>query len=432
VSTLPETTPSIDAERAAPGGFYSWYVIIVLMLCYTLAQVDNSLPSILVEAIKADLNLTDTQVGLITGPAFAITYAICAVPIAKLSDRLVRTKVIAAAIVVWSGFTAMAGVANSFGTLAFSRVGLAVGESALTPAAHSIISDHTTPAKRPIAMAVYALGAAVGGGLALALGGVISDAYGWRTAFLWVGLGGAFLTLLVLLTVKEPARRSDDPMAELPKGDLKSLFRAAAIRNIILGGTISMLSVGALNNWAPAYIMRTFNLSASETGASFGGLMGVLGLSGLLLGGFVASWFASRRPGNTFRILALLLAISTVTQIASFLVTSYALFLAFTAVSILCIGFYFAPTFSAIQSLVDPRARAFAAAVTLFCISAVGMGLGTSLAGLLSDLLNPHFGADSLRWALLIVTVVRFWGAGHYFLASRALDRGRAADPVPA
>ena len=418
---IPIEAEPVQENRA---GFYGWYVIVVLTLCQTLAFLDARLPFILVEKLKADLNLSDTQLGLITGPAFSLTYAICAIPIAKISDRYVRTRVINVSILLWSALTAAGGAATGFGTFALSRIGVAAGEAGLAPAAHSIIAGYTTPASRPRAMAIYGLGAAIGTTLAFVVGGWIGDQYGWRTALYLVGGSGATLVLLVMLTVKEPVRNADRGSSKkLPKGNLKSLLSNGGIRNIIIGGALMGLSSGALNAWGPAYIMRSFNLSATQTGASFGGLMGALGLVGMLIGGFAASWLAKRRPGNVFRMLTIAFALASVFQFASYMAMDYHLFLGLTALSTLFVAFYFAPTYATIQSLAHPDSRSFASAVTLFAVNGIGIASGSFLAGLFSDVLRPTFGDDSLRWSLILLTIMKPWAAIHYYLAARAMDK---------
>lgn len=429
---------NVDAaksERNDPqeqqAGLYGWYVIVVLALCHALSFVDAKLPFILVEAIKADLDLSDTQIGLITGPAFSLTYAICAIPIARISDRYSRTRVINASILVWSGLTVAGGAAQSFATFAISRIGVAVGEAGLSPAAHSIISGYTTPTSRPKAMAVYGLGAALGTAVALGVGGLISDRYGWRMALYLVGASGVALVLLVSLTVKEPSR-PDSAAAKgaasgQPRGSLKALLANGGIRNIVLGGALLGLSSGALTAWGPAYIMRSFNLSATETGASFGALTGVLALAGMLLGGFAASALTKRHPSHAFMMLAVIFALASIFQFASFAVGDYPTFLVLTAISTLFVAFYFAPTFAAVQSLAHPDSRAFAAAVTLFAVNGIGLASGSFLVGLFSDMLKAAAGDESLRWALIILTITKPWAALHYYLAARAI---RKADVI--
>ncbi len=266
------------------------------MLCQTLGAMDSKILFILVEALKRDLVLSDTQIGLITGPAFSLTYAISAIPIAKLSDRGVRVHVIGGAIVFWSALTAIGGLATGMKSLLLSRVGVAVGEAALTPAAHSIIADYTDKGSRPKAIAIYSMGLAIGTFLALSLGGYLNDQIGWRHTLFIVGATGIVLCVLLLTTVREPVREQSTGARELPKGNLRSLLGNKPVRNLMLGGAVLGISSGALGSWAPAYVMRTFGLSATETGASFGAVAGGVAILGILGGGFIGGWLAKRGP----------------------------------------------------------------------------------------------------------------------------------------
>lgn len=410
---------------------YAWYVVAVLMLCQTLGAMDSKVLFILVEALKRDLGLSDTQIGLITGPAFSLTYAISAIPISKLSDRGVRVNVIGGAIVFWSALTALGGFALGMKTLLLSRIGVAVGESALTPAAHSIIADYTDKATRPKAIATYSLGLAIGTFLALSLGGFLNDQFGWRTTLFIIGATGILLCVLVLTTVREPAREQATGARELPKGDIRSLLRNKPIRNLMLGGAVLGLSSGALGAWAPAYVMRTFDLSATATGASFGAVAGGTAILGILGGGFIGGWLAHRGPRSAYNVLALAFIVAMLAQIGSLLTSNYPLFIILTALSIFLVAFYLAPTYSTIQSAVDPSARSFAAAVTMFSISGVGMASGAFVCGLFSDLLQPYYGDDSLRAALIILSFFKLWGAVHYILVGRHLADVEVPETAP-
>ena len=400
---------------------YGWYVVAVLMLCQTLGAMDSKILFILVEALKRDLVLSDTQIGLITGPAFSLTYAISAIPIAKLSDRGVRVHVIGGAIVFWSALTAIGGLATGMKSLLLSRVGVAVGEAALTPAAHSIIADYTDKGSRPKAIAIYSMGLAIGTFLALSLGGYLNDQIGWRHTLFVVGATGIVLCVLLLTTVREPMREQATGTRELPKGNLRSLLGNKPVRNLMLGGAVLGISSGALGSWAPAYVMRTFGLSATETGASFGAVAGGVAILGILGGGFIGGWLAKRGPRTAYNVLASAFVVAMIAQIGSLLTSNYQLFIVLTAISIFLVAFYLAPTYSTIQSAVDPSARSFAAAVTMFFISGVGMASGAFVCGLLSDLFQPYYGADSLKAALLILSLFKLWGAIHYVLVGRHL-----------
>jgi predicted MFS family arabinose efflux permease len=409
------------------GRLYGWYVVVVLMLCQMLAAMDSKIPFILAETLKRDLSLSDSQLGLITGPAFSLTYAIAALPISKLSDRGVRVHVIGGAIAFWSMLTALGGAAVGMKTMLLSRIGVAVGEAALTPAAHSIIADYKNTAARPRAIAIYSLGLAIGTALALSLGGYLNDRFGWRATLFIVGASGAAICLLVLATVREPAREQVTATRELPKGNLRSLLGNAPVRNLMLGGAILGISAGALSSWAPAYIMRTFGLSATQTGAAFGPVAGGVAILGMLSGGFVGGWLAKRGPRRAFNVLAAAFVLAMVAQIASLATSSFSLFIVLTAINIFLVAFYLAPTYSMIQSAVGPDARSFAAAATLFFINGVGMASGAFVCGVFSDVLTPYYGDQSLKYALLVLSLFKLWGAVHYVLVGRALVGENAA-----
>lgn len=410
-----------DTSPRPRGTLYGWYVVTLLMLCQMLASLDAKLPFILVESLKHDLNLSDTQLGLITGPAFSLTYAVAAIPIAKFSDRRVRVHIITGAIVLWSALTAIGGLAQGMKSLLISRTGVAIGEAALTPAAHSIIADYTDRGSRPKAIAIYSLGLAIGTFLALSLGGFLNDQFGWRMTLFVTGASGLLMAVLVITTIREPKREQTDNKRELPKGNIVSLLRNKLVRNLVLGGAVLGISSGALGSWAPAYIMRTFHLSATETGASFGAIAGGVAIAGILCGGFIGGWLAQREPRNAYYLLALSFVIAMFAQMGSLLTGNYPLFMILSALSIFLVAFYLAPTYATVQAAVDPTARSFAAAVTLFCISGIGLASGAFVCGLFSDLLQPYYGADSLKIALLILSVFKLWAAAHYVMVGRHL-----------
>ncbi|KIZ46786.1 MULTISPECIES: MFS transporter [Rhodopseudomonas] len=417
--TIPNTPDVSQAERiVARGTWYAWYVAFILTACYTLSFVDSKIPFILVQLIKKDLSLTDTQMGILAGPAFSLTYAIFTIPLARLSDRLSRKYIIAGAVTVWSAFTASCGFAHSFGLFMLGRVGVAFGESALTPAAHSIIADYFPERQRAKVIAIYFSGIAVGGFLALSLGGFLADRYGWRSAMYAVGATGLVLSLLMISTVREPAREQKNPSRKLSEGSLVALFAHPAIRNTIIGGTLLGMSFSASSAWSPAYIMRNYGMSASATGASLGAISGVIALVGILLGGFIATWFSRKDVRYGHRFLAVAFFVAAPLNVASFFVDSYPMFLFFHAVAMLLVITYPGPTYATIQSLVQPGSRSFAAAVTLFCIQGLGIAFGAFFAGFLSDQLAGHFGQNSLRWSIAAMSLLSIAAAFHYWIAS--------------
>ncbi|MBR0858050.1 spinster family MFS transporter [Bradyrhizobium liaoningense] len=422
--TIPNAPEALEAEtKVVHGTWYAWYAVILLTGCYTLAFVDSKIPFILIEAIKADLALTDTQLGIIAGPAFSLVYAIGALPIAKLSDRISRKYVIATAVSVWSAFTAAGGATQSFLPFMLSRTGVALGESALTPAAHSIFADLFPEARRPTAIAIYSCGIAMGFFLALSLGGILSDRLGWRSTLVIVGVVGFVLSLLVLTTLREPTRDLRPTGKQISRGSIVALFADPAIRNTIIGGTALGIANGSASAWSAAYVMRTFHLSASATGATYGTLVGILTIAGTLCGGLVAARLSSRDVRYGFRLLAVAFLVATIAKLCSLATSSYVLFLLFAALSGLLQMFYPGPTYATIQSLAKPDARSFASAVTMFCINAVGLAGGAFLTGWLSDQLKDYFGPESLRYSLAILSLMSIWSAFHYWRASYHLGK---------
>jgi len=393
------------------------------MLCQVLASIDARLAFILVESIKQDLDLSDTQIGLITGPAFSLTYALFAIPIAKLSDRRNRIVVVSCAIVVWSAFTAAAALARGFASFGLTRIGVAIGESALTPAAHSVIASCLPDRFRPKGIALYSLGIGIGALFAFAGGGYIGDRYGWRAAFLAIGGGGLLLAVLVMATVREPLREALPRRPPNTQGSVRSLFGNPVARHLIMGGALLGFSSGALNGWGPTYVMRNFDLSATQAGTAYGALAGLLAMAGILSGGVISSWLSARHPRYALQMLAGVFFLATATQVGSLLADDYPAFLALFAVTVLLSAFYIGPTYAAIQSIVASNERSFASAVTLFCINGVGIASGTFIVGLLSDALEERAGTDSLQWSLIAVSVVKAWSALHYCLASRGFGR---------
>ena len=415
------TVSSEPLAGPATSRAYAWYVTSVLLLCYTLSFTDAHLPFILVEAIKADMRLSDTQIGLITGPAFSVAYALSVVPLARLSDRFGRKYVIGGVVTVWSLFTAAGGLARSFTGLMVSRIGVAIGEGGLTPAAHSLITDYFDTHTRPRAIAIYSCGITLGGVTALMFGGVIADTYGWRMAMFLVAATGLLVTLVLLLTVREPVR-SQVQIEERSGtffGDLRRVFGDAVLRNTIIGGTILCVAYSSATAWTPAYIIRTYGLTASQTGASFGPVMGVLSLVGTLAGGFIANWLSRRDPRYGFWFLACAFVLSAACRIFALMMGSYAAFLVVIAPATLLLMMYPGPTYATVQSRAPSGIRSFTTGITLFFFHGMGLAAGAFLTGWLSDLLAPALGKASLGWALGIGTMALLPAAFFYLRAAR-------------
>jgi len=429
----PDLAPAEAAERPTR---YAWYVAVVLMLAYTLSYVDRKMPFILVESIKADLSLSDTQIGLLTGVMFALIYAVAGIPLGALADRRSRKRLMGWAILFWSGLTALGGLAANFWQLALSRAGVAAGEAACTPAAHSLIADYFPRSFRARAMGLYIVGSPVGALLGLGLGGWINEISNWRIAMFMFGLPGVLLALLIFFTIKEPPRSKDhmlDRSADTPSmwDAIKIFVRQPALRHLFIAMTLTGTTASAFQGFAPAYIIRTFELGTAEVGLTYGFAFGVAGVIGTLLSGVLADWLRKSSQWKAIAMLAVATSIGTPAVILGLLADDYLTFL--LCMSIMQIGYVAqgAPAFATIQGAVSPRMHAVSSAILLIGISGIGVSVGPLLTGLLSDALSSLGPERSLRWGLIILAIPNLWAAGHFLMSAaklRAMDRRPQAE----
>jgi MFS transporter, Spinster family, sphingosine-1-phosphate transporter len=397
-------------------------VLCLLLSVNILNFVDRLLPSVLVEAIRRDLHISDTQIGLIGGLAFAVIYSFASIAIARVADRWSPRGVIALSLGLWSFATAISGVAQSFTQLFLARAGVAAGEAGSTPAAHAVIARAYPPERRSLVMAIFSLGVPIGAMIGLAMGGWINDALNWRAAFFVVGLPGLAVALLVRLFVPDPPHRSPEASgAGSFWSTLRLLFGLRSFRHMATASSLFAIGSYALNVFAAAFLIRTHHLTAARAGAAFGFAFGIGGLLGTFAGGTLSDWLGRRDPRWRQGVPALGLLLSAPVSLVAFTTPSL-------AVSWICLTLtyffgllYYAPSFACVQSLVPDGVRATAAGVLLFCLTLVGASVGPSLVGMVSDMLAPKYGALSIRYAMSLLPVTMIWSALHFFLAARAL-----------
>ena len=412
----------------APG---RWWILFVLTLVYALNVVDRYLLGILLPQIKEELVLPDWSLGVLSGFAFAVFYAVLGLPIARLADRSSRKPIISACLALFSIATTLCGLATSFFTLFLARMAVGVGEAGTGPASYSMISDLFEKARRSTAMAVYAIGGNAGLLAGFALGGYLATQYGWRTAFLTIGAPGLVVAALVYLTVREPARGQSDKL-ELGSGEENSsmleafrfLWSQPSYRWIVIGTTLVQFLGTGIVNWLPSMLDRSHGMTGAEIGARLGLAIGVAGSVGtLVIGGFLADRLSRRdiRWGLWVLVAGELL-----------LVPGYALvllspsgnlaILAFTWPALFT-TFFMGPVLALSQALAPPDMRAMAGAILMLIISLVGAGLGPVAVGVLSDLLGPSLGKESLRAALWLAPAAAFLAALAFARAARTLSR---------
>ncbi|MFV0623931.1 spinster family MFS transporter [Sphingomonas sp. ac-8] len=384
-------------------------VLAMLLLVYSFNFLDRQILSILAMPVKADLDLSDTQLGLLGGLAFAALYSTLAIPLAMVADRTSRSWVIALSLAVWSGFTALCGTAQGFAQLFLYRLGVGVGEAGGVAPSYALIADHFAPDKRARALAIYSLGIPLGSAAGVLLGGAVAAAVEWRTAFVVMGVAGLLTAPLFRLLVRDRPRDRAAPRTPLlPVFGL--LARKPSFWLLSLGGAAGSTAGYGIAFWLPSLMMRSFGLGLAETGRFVGVLLLTGGIAGILLGGAIADRWGRR----TRRAYALVPAIAYVAGVpllaAGMLSGSWAAALAWFLLPQALVYAWPGPLLTAVQQLVPGAQRATASACFLLVNNLFGLGLGSWLVGALSEGLAPRFGSESLRYALLL-------GLGFYLVA---------------
>lgn len=420
-----DATPAIDYTPA-----YRRYVLILLTLVYALNFIDRQILVILQESIKADMDLSDTQLGLLTGFAFAVFYVSVGIPIARWADIGNRRNIISIAIAVWSAMTALSGLTNNFFQLLLARIGVGVGEAGGSPPAHSIISDYYPPEQRGTAMSFYSTGVYIGVLLGFLIGGWINHTFGWRMAFLVVGLPGILVALLVRLTLREPVRGQSDKVKMAPgtlnqgakfSETMATLWGLKSFRYFSIGtGLAAFISYGT-GNFLPSFLIRTHGFSSLEVGTSLALIAGFGGGIGTFLGGYLADKLAVRDIRWYMWIAALPVFVNMPLLLLALFSSNATLVLVFLFFATMSGAFYLGPAIATTHTLLSPRMRAMGSAVLFLILNLIGLGLGPLFVGFLSDLLTPTYGEHSLRYALAITAFVAVLAALCFAMAANRL-----------
>jgi predicted MFS family arabinose efflux permease len=417
--------------------WYPGYVLTMLGLVSVLNYYDRNLISILVEPMKRDLNLSDANIGLLSGIGFALMYSILGIPMARLADRFGRARLLAATLAVWSLMTVLSGRAMSYTSMVLARIGVGVGEAGGLPASHALVADYFAPVSRGKALSVIGICGALGISLSLAGGGFINDWRGWRVAFYVGGLPGLALSVLLFLTVR------DKQWAILPgKPDsrpaiikLRTVFAALWSRRsyVLLCFGLGLAAIGAYGQfaWSPAFLMRSYHMSAGQVGGYYTAAVGPASLVAVFVGGALNDWLMKRDRRWSLWILAACFAINVPVSLIFFLVHNFPLAMVMTLVSTTVGSLWVAPSYALVQDLAGPYMRAIAAAIFMMIINIIGLGLGPYVTGVLSDRLAPRFGESALAVSLCAVTMTCGAGVVVFLHATRtvAADIEAAATP---
>lgn len=432
---------------------YRAYVLLMLLIIYTFNFIDRILIGVLQEAIKVDLNITNLQLGLLGGPAFAILYTLLGVPIARAAERMNRITIVSIGAALWSAMTAACGLAGNFVQLTAARIGVGIGEAACSPPSHSVISDYFPPERRTSALGIFALGIPIGSALAAVGGGWLNQQLDWRTAFIALGVPGLLAALLLKLTVREPPR-SGASKAPSMGATFAFLLKKPSFWHVAFGGALMSFFGYASAQFLVSLFVRNFDLGPTlrdeiaNASYAFGAISGLAVGLGTFLGGHLADRLAPRHKTVLTWLPALGIAVAVPLYAVSYAVTDFAIAFSLIAVAAVFHYLYLGPMFNVTQSVCEPRMRATGAALQILIVNLIGYGLGPPLVGFANDFyadmllrnqgLSPEACADAasaaacasaqalgLKYALGTALIALVWAAVHFLLAGRTIDRDR-------
>lgn len=416
-----ETAPPQVSPRA-------WVALAMLVCVYTFSWIDRFLLIILIDPISKDLNVSNTQMGLLTGFGSSLLYSLAGFPIARMADRGSRKTIITAAVTTWSALTALSGFVGNFFGLAAARAGIAVASAGCSPAAYSMIADYFPQARRGLAIALYSLGISIGMWAGLTFGGVLEDSYGWRSAFLMLGVPGMAVALLFFLIVREPVRGAYDA-GGADEGRQYSLREAAAhiareptFLLMALGFALASAATSSFENWVPTYMIRVQQMSSTEVGAISGLFQGVTGFFGTLLFGFAADRLAKRDLRWYLWMPLIGLAVMGPAVVLFFQARGAGAYALYFVVELAASAFT-APIFALAQTLLPPRLRALGMASIIFLLNVIGMGAGPFLTGWLSDRFTAGGAVEGLAPAISLMQFAGVLGGACLIAAATRLRR---------
>lgn len=422
----------MTAKAASAGGATT--ALVLLFLVATVNFVDRQVLVILLVPIAQDLDLTDTQLGLLTGVAFALCFAVAGLPIARWAETTSRRWIIFVSLAAWSLLTAACGFASTFLQLFAMRILVAIGESGSGPASQSMIADLYPHGRRSMALAVLSCSIPAGALIGLFGGGVLNEAVGWRQAFIIVGLPGLLLAVAFIFTIKEPQRaqpRKQAVASEHLYAAFKTLWSIRSYRLMAFAAALHLFVAAGLNQWIGIYMIRTYKIGTAEAGLALGVLIGGVGLLGTLLGGFLGDRLGRRKARWFGWLPALVVMLGVPLTIGMYFAPTFEGALWLFIGPVLAATVYTGPVFGAVQSIAPPHLRATAAALTMLLGGVIGQAGGPVVVGILSDLLQPAAGERALRWALITVAPLSLVAGALFWRAGLVLetDLAHANDP---
>ncbi len=436
-------------SSTAPGGMFAgsgigemtgrqWYVLIVLSLVYAINIADRYVISTVMESIKLDLHVTDSQLAWLTGTALAVFYVLAGIPISALADRYSRRNIISAALVIWSALTVFTGLSRTFMQMFVARIGVGVGESGGTPPSTSMLADWFRPHQRTFALTFWALGASLGAWIGADVAGRVADAYGWRAAFYAMGVPGLVMGILIFTSIREPQRGAMDgndsttaraaverAKAKVPiMAALRTIMSQRATVHLMMGSAVTALWGWGLMWWTPTYLQRAYHLTAGEAGGILGPMYLIAGSLATVGTGLLMATGPMADPKRVLWLMAVVVGVVTVPSFFIYWTDDLAVAKICLWILVPAMYFYIGPCFGLLNNVVPPQLRAMASAVTLLLANIANLVIAPQFVGFVSDhVAGPH-GADaaSLRFALLLLAPTGFWATWHYIAATRNID----------
>ena len=412
-----------------------WYVLAILTVVYALNIADRFSISTLIEPIRQELQLSDKGIAWLTGGALALFYVTVGIPVATLADRANRRNILVLALAMWSGMTALCGLAQNYWQLLLARFGVGIGEAGGTPPSTSILADNFPSRQRPLALSIYALGTCLGAWLGSSVAGAAAERGGWRAAFLVLGIPGVAVALIVSLTVREPQRGQLDARSLPAAGStlaatLRFIATQRSALHLLVGASVATFWSWGLMWWTPAFLQRSHHLTVGQAGQLLGSMHLVAGTLSTLLAGALMARRAAADPRYVARLLAWVTALATIPSILVYWVGSESTANVLLWIFVPAVYFYIGPILGLLQNVIPAEMRATACALLLFLANIANLVLAPQLVGWLSDWFAASLGAgqESLRWALLLLAPTGLWAAWHLWASSITIraDEARA------
>ncbi len=420
------------APAASRISYARYYTLTVLTLVYALNFLDRTIFNVLIEPIKKEFGLSDTMLGLLAGFGFVLMYSALGMPIARLADHANRRNIVAIGLAFWSAMTALCGAAQNVAILAIARVGVGIGESASTPASHSIIANLFAKDERPRALGIFAIGTYLGVFLGYFFGGWVGQYFGWRVAFISAGIPGIAIALLLQFTVAEPARPSDGDEKvdnEAIGPTFAFLFSQKSFVPVLIGFCLAGFANFSTSVWIPPFMARVHHMTSAEIGTYAGTFKGLFGIAGALLGGFVVAAVSKNDDRWKVWAPAIMSGLAGPIFVFCMLTPSFAMMVTTLGLFSIFVGFHLGPIFAVTQTISKTSMRALASATVLLTATCFGQGVGPLAVGYLNDVLKNAYGDDAVRYSLMIAAGATVAAALSFVWAAQSIraDIKRAA-----